>query len=343
MRQLFEIIGSPFSTSPRQARCDAELLAAYTVAYPNRVALLYLWLHRRPGWDPLLEKYYQDLWKRYENSLGVIADIARVLNEWNREHYVIFKSIKPYPASPNDTDLICLAGKAGFERMYQHVLSKGYEFRGWAPQQNTVSAPDGRGKIDLYSEISTDYFSYMDKKKLLPYIVEREINGVPVRLLRTEPETAIVMFHSIFPERTFQLEHFYLPLYALAARDFDLDLFLRYGRESGASFAIKTQMSIVARLHEKHFGFVPAPVASVLNALGRNKAEVRCFEGYNLQAPYLFSPKTFWTAFGLKLFEWHSLKSLFVQGFKMLNPHFFWDVVCSLRKRLSEKGAYHQD
>lgn len=349
---LFELLGSPFVDRKPSRPTDDELLAIYDQAFPNRVALLYLEMHRREGWSAALEEKYQVLKRRESMTFDVIARLGAVLNDHDPDAYVVFKSIKPYPATPNDTDVICLSDAAGYERMYEHLLSRGYVFHEWAPQQRTVydergAASIGKGKkggtyyIDLYSEISTDYFSYMSKARLRPHILTRRINDVPVKLLRAEPELAIVLFHSVFPERTFQLEHFYYPLYTLASPDFDTELFLRFCRESSISFAIATQASLIAKLHQKHFGFVPAPIETILARFGWNERECRRFEAHGNATPYMFSPQTFWTAFAHKCAEWHSLRSLGVQGVKMLNPAFFVDVMRSIRKRMSEKGVYH--
>jgi hypothetical protein len=352
MTSLFELLGSPFVDKPLRRFSDQELLEVYDLAFPDRVALLYLSLHRREDWDQRLEEKYQALKAREQATFDVIARLAEALRDWQPKQYVVFKSIKPYPATPNDTDVICFADPAGYEEMYQHLLSKGYVFHEWAPQQRTVYDARGVGSIgagkkggtyyiDLYSEISTDYFAYMNKQRLKPFVITREVNGVPVRLLRPEPELAIVLFHSVFPERTFQLEHFYLPLHTLAKPDFDLDLFIRFARESGSAYAVKSQASLIAWLHQQHFGFVPEPVRYILAELGANPREVARFKAREGHTPYMFTPRTFWTAFAIKAMEWHCFKSLLWQGTKMLNPKFFLEVMGSIRLRMSEKGTYH--
>lgn len=352
MRLFFELVGSPFVPREPRTFTDEELLSAYDQAFPNRIALLYLSMHRRPGWDPRLEEKYQALHQREQRTFDVIARVAEHLNRWDSANYVVFKSIKPYPATPNDTDVICLGEDADYERMYQHLLAAGYHFHEWAPQQRTIYDARGEGKvglgkkggtyyIDLYTEISTDYFSYMNKRRFRPFVVTRDVLGVPVKLLRPEPELAVVMFHSVFPERTFQLEHFYVPLYTFQQPDFDLDTFIRFSREAGVAYAVSTQCSLIARLHLEHFGFVPEPVDRILRELGSNVREVRQLERMKLTTPYMFTPRTFWLAFAGKTLEWHSFKSLLVQGVKMLNPKFFLDVMRSIRRRMSEKGIYH--
>src|ERR1035441_1537447 len=124
MNLLIDLLGSPFADKPPRRFSDEELLEVYDLAFPNRVALLYLSLHRREIWDSRLEEKYQALKAREQMTLGVIARVAKVLNEWRPDQYVVFKSIKPYPATPNDTDVICLADPLGYEEMYQHLLKK---------------------------------------------------------------------------------------------------------------------------------------------------------------------------------------------------------------------------
>jgi hypothetical protein len=346
------LVGSPFVECSFDTFSDDELLAAYEHAFPNRVALLYLTIHRRPGWLSELEERYQHLASRERMTHSVIARIAQVLEPFEPNDYVVFKSLKPYPATPNDTDVLFLGPKARYESAYQHLLDSGYRFHEWAPQQRTLYDPRGEGKIgvgkkggtyyiDFYEEISTDYYAYANKHRLRPYIVRGIVDGVEVNLLRPEPELAIVLFHNVFPERTFQLEHFYLPLYYLARPDFDTALFTRFVRENKMTVAVRTNLTLVQHLHRRYFGSSPDIVDRILRELGPNEAELKRFVARGEITPYMFSSATFWRAFSEKSLEWYSMRSLGTQATKMLNPVFFWDVVQTLRKRFSERGTYH--
>jgi hypothetical protein len=350
--KLIRVIGSPFVANSRQDLNDDELLNIYDTAFSNRVALLYLGLCRHKGWVSQLEEKYQSLLNRELMTYSVVEKLASLLNAFDAREYVIFKSIKPYPATPNDTDVLWMGDSKSYERMYKYILDAGYLFHYWAPQQRTVHDPRGTGKIgqgkkggtyyiDLYQEISTDYYAYLNKNSIREFIRTEKINGEPVNLLRAEPELAIVMFHSVFPERTFQLEHFYVPLYRVADPSFELDLFAGFCRTNKLSYAVSTHLSMIAALHKKHFGFVPDAIRILCGKLGENKRETERFLVRGEHIPYLFSARTFWVTFAEKTKEWYSLRSLIVQLLKMLNPIFFWDVVKSLRLRLSKEGAYH--
>ena len=349
---LIEVLGSPFCQSATSKYTDKDLLILYEPAFKNRVGLLLLETYRRDGWDSELEEKYQMLKAREQKTLEVIVRLAEKLNQFDQQNYVIFKSIKPYPATPNDTDVLYLGDKEKYQQMVDYLLQNGYEFHEWAPQQKTVYDVQGRdfigkGKkggtyyIDLYEEISTDYYAYLDRNVLRPFIVKRSIDGIAVNLLRPEPELAIILFHNVFPERTFQLEHFYLPLHYLKDSGFDLSLFLDFVTVNRLQVAIRTNFTFIAYLHQKYFGQVPEPVQTILDQLGTNHSELQRFINADLKLPYLFSPKTFWITFFRKSQEWYSFRSLIVQSIKMLNPVFFWDVVKSLKARLGEEGVYH--
>ena len=324
----------------------------YDLAFSNRVALLYLDIHRKPSWSDYLLKRYTELQDRFTKTYSVIADLSTLLNNFCPNNYAIFKSIKPYPATPNDTDVILFGDKEEFKKIITHLYCYGYFFHEWAPMQTTICDPRGIGKtgkgkiggtyyIDLYSEISTDYFLYIDKKCLKPYVFERQINGIKVKTLRQEIELAIILFHNVFPERTFQLEHFYMPLYLLVNQNFNLHTFIQFTESQKLVHAIATNLTIIEYIHQDIFGFKPDPIVNLLKRWGRNDFELNQFKQQGCEMPYLFSPKTFWKTFFHKSHDQSALKSLFVQGIHMLNPLFFADVVKSLRNRFNDKGTYH--
>jgi len=349
--ELIKIIGSPFVKN-RPEVGEKTLEKIYDQAFADRVALLYLTIHRKEGWSPFLEKRYQALNGRREKTLGVIADLGTTLNQLGTDGYAIFKSLKPYPATPNDTDAIVFGKKKKFKAALDTLYDVDYQFHEWAPMQTTLIHPDGKGKtgkgkkggtwyIDMYSDISTDYFLYIDKKSLVPYVETRVINGKKIRNVRKEIELAIILFHNVFPERTFQLEHFYMPLYHLAEDDFDVELMLKFARDQKLTRALATNLTLAEHIHEKIFGFVPVRITEILDRIGRNRPELERFIAKGETTPYMVSPKTFWQTFLDKIYDPAAFKSLVVQGLHMLNPVFFFDVMRSLANRFSERGTYH--
>ncbi|HUU41340.1 MAG TPA: hypothetical protein VMW42_10380, partial [Desulfatiglandales bacterium] len=285
---LIKLIGTPFTSDNSQARSDKYSEQVYEKAFYERVAPLYLHKFKYEGWSSELEGRFQFVQKREKMTLKVLEDLSANLNEWDKNGYVIFKSIKPYPAIPNDTDLLIFGGKKEFNSTLEHLYKLGYVFHEWAPMQTTLYDPRGKGKIgagkkggtyyiDVYQEISTDYVCYLSEKAIKPLVEVREINSVPVKILRPEPELAVILFHNVFPERTFQLEHFYMPLYYLSDPKFDINLFARFTERNRMTYAVKTNLSFVEQLHQSFFGFVPEVLEILLDGWGRNYREVKRF------------------------------------------------------------------
>ena len=348
---LIELIGTPYSNERPQST-DRHLQLIYNKAFNDRVALLYLSLHRRPSWAHELETLYSRLKDRKEKTLGVITGNVDVLEKHCPDKYAIFKSLKPYPATPNDTDVIFFGNRFEFEVVIECLYSDGFLFHEWAPMQTTLIHPDGKGKtgkgkkggiyyIDFYFEISTDYFLYIDKRSLIPYIDTIMINRKMIPVVSKEIELAIILFHNIFPERTFQLEHFYMPLYYLKDENFNINTMIKFAEEQKLTHAIATNLTITEYIHNKVFGFVPEKCSQLLDNWQRNDFELDRFRRMGEETPYMFSPKTFWMTFLRKIQDNAAFKSLLVQGFHMLNPLFFIDVIKSLKMRFSEKGTYH--
>lgn len=348
---LIKIIGSPFVKGFSDVPADV-LEKIYDKAFADRVALLYLTIHRKEGWPASLEEKYQKLNARRNRTLDVISSLGEALNEFSVKDYAIFKSLKPYPATPNDTDVINFGDKEQFKAALDHLHAKNYQFHEWAPMQTTLIHPNGIGKtgkgkkggtyyIDMYSDISTDYFLYIDKRSLRPYVETRELNKTRFQNVKKEVELAIILFHNVFPERTFQLEHFYMPLYHLNENDFDLEVLITFAEEQRLSYAISTNLTLVEYIHKRLFNFVPTPVSKLLDRWGRNTYELSRFITSGEETPYMFSPRTFWITFCHKLRDSNASKSLLFQVLHMLNPVFFADVIKSLKNRFSEKGTYH--
>ena len=350
--ELVRAIGSPFAPSIRQWS-DGDLLTAFPRAFRDRVALLLLDRFRRPDWCVDLEEHYQRLEARRRATMEVIGRAARILNDVVPAHYVVFKSLKPYPATPNDTDVLILP-RGDYERAFAAFLAAGYGYHEWAPTQRTLVDPlglefVGPGKkggtyyIDLYEDISTDYFAYLNPNSIESQILDAVVAGVPVRVLRAEPELAIILLHSVFPERTFQLEHFFLPLHYLKHDAFDGRRFLSFVDANHLRGPVRTALSLVEQLHEEAFGTSPAPLGALLDAIGRSRrARVR-FAGEAFSTPHMFSVYDFFATFAGRLRDPYCLRSLGTQARRMLHPRFFVDVMTSLRKRLSERGTYHQE
>jgi len=201
---LLRIIGSPFLPDSQLEYPD-ESLALYNYAFANRVELLYLEALKRKGKPNILRQQYEELHFRYRETLTTVARIAGLFNS-SAVPYVVFKTVRPYAATPNDVDILFLGSGDQYTKAIELMLDAGYVKFGEAPRQTefydtrgtTHLHLDKKGGIyylDLYQEAATDYFIYMDKRRLCKYVTTIELTeGEQLRIFEPEVELAIIAY-----------------------------------------------------------------------------------------------------------------------------------------------------
>jgi len=145
--QLLQIIGSPFSPPINSLDLSNEQIRKlFELAFENRVELLFLESLTKLDKLKGLEDKYKKLKDRHLMTLSVIARAGSVLSSANIP-YVVFKSIKPYPSTPNDTDILFLGNKKDYTKAYDTFMKNGYREHETAPLQINIYDPRGEGKI----------------------------------------------------------------------------------------------------------------------------------------------------------------------------------------------------
>lgn len=354
IHRLLAYMGTPLIPNDNLDVKQSEIKEIYELALKNRMGLYLLNKYSQILTDDFLVNEYKKLRNRNEMTQKVITKACNLLDKHKIE-YVLFKSLKPYLATPNDTDILIFGNKKQFKNTLKLFYLENYIKHEIAPLQTTICDPRGKEfigpkkkggtyYIDVYFDIGTDYFAYINKNKIRPYVERTVIDHVSISNLKPEIELAILMFHNVFPERTFQLEHFYLPLFYLSKYpNFDIDLFWSFIKNQHLEYAVNTNLTLVNHLHRKVFNNIPKKLQILSNGYSPNYLELEKWSNTNYDMPYLFSPKTFWKSFSQKLKDSHASKSLVIQFLHMLSPPFFFDVLKSLKLRFSAKGAYQQE
>ena len=353
---LFQVIGSPHSQNETIIKLKGNQIdEIFSYSFENRVALLFLEKLDSAGYRLTAEglSNLERLRERRRNTDRVLEKITSVLNEKFQNEWVFFKTLKPFPSTPNDTDWFPFDVR-NHEKMCKHLCENGFSFLEQAPLQTTLIEDSGRGiadsdkrggvwYIDCYKQPGADYFIYLDPLKLKKHITFETIDGVQMPNLSPHAELSAICFHNVFPERTYSIETFYLILHymLLIETEENLDLFIRTSKELHVVRAIVANLKITQSLHIQHFGVPVDSISYVLEELA-GTAILSEKERNPIVLPHYFDVSTFWMCFFEKLQEPLSLKSLFVQFFHMLNPIFFIGVVRILIKRLSRGGTYKQ-
>lgn len=344
------MIGSPFVEKTRNS-IPFESEKLFETAFKNRIGLPYLYVLKNSGKLNLLEEKFRLLKHRNQKTLETVARIANVLNNDGHE-YAVMKTLKPFPATPNDTDILYMGNNEEFNSAVELLKKKGYHFLHMAPMQAEfydsfakeirTDKKGGIFHIDLYKEAAADYIIYLDKHKLAPYLDVKEVLSTKVKVFKPEAELAITLMHGVFPEQSYQLQDFYTVLYFLNQMDdIEIERFIHIVKSNHITAAISASLSITSHLHKLAFGTVPDKLMIILKYLREDKSEMAEFERQGLETPYKYKFITFFKAFWERALDKRGLKSFFVQVFHMLNPVFFVKVILVVLKKQKE-GTYHQ-
>ena len=352
---MFSTIGSPVGTGTTVP--STETLEDLTeFAFKSRVGLLFLdeCLRRGAELGPAARELHQSLSRRRQATDAVMVKLARRLDEVAAGEWVLFKSIKPFASTPNDTDWFPLDPRRHSE-LVEHLQSDGeFKLLEVAPRQTTLIAAEGAGQtdttkrggvyyIDCYRYPSTDYFIYLDPRRLRAHVRHTQVLGYTVPVLAPHVELIAIMFHNVFPERSFSIESYYLIKSYLDQMEEAglLEAFVPLCREHKVEHAVAANLAAVKGIDSAHFSVEDPRVTSVLDDL----APGFVLPGFDPRGvfPHEFSNRVFWRTFASKNRDRTSLQSSLTQAAHMLNPVFFADVVRIIWRRSVKGGVYEQN
>jgi hypothetical protein len=311
--KLLRTIGSPFVSDRELPGSKDEALELYDYATKNKIGLAYLESIKDQAKlaEFGLESKFQEERKRHNDQLITAIRVSELFNSFG-VRYAIFKTIMPYPATPNDVDIIHFGTAEDFETAVETMLQSNYiEVKGQVDAEQRMfhdarscEHPDPNKKdvydVDVYHEISASYVLYLDKRKLEKYVTEIFIAGSELKILVPEAELVTIIIHSIVPEMLCTLFVYYATLYHLARMNTEeIERFIEIAKENNVTFSVKAHCSLVAELHNIAHGFVPAEIGAVLARLGEEKNEVRNLLKNDFKMPHRYG----WSAILRSLLE----------------------------------------
>jgi len=279
--KLLRTIGSPFALGQELPRNYDEALELYTCATKNKIGLLYLGAlkDQEKLESSLKSKYREDCRKRDEQMI-TLNRISKLFNSSNI-NYVIFKSIMPFLAVPNDVDILHMGSDDEYKKAAEIMLQSGYiEVEAPADSSQRMfhdtrvcEHVDPHKKdvydVDLYQKVVASYIVYLDKRKFKRHVIEINMSRNKIKVLRPEAELVALIVHSIIPEQICTLFAYYATLYHLAKMNREeINGFINLAKENNVTFPVRAHFSLVAELHQVAYGFVPEKVEEVLASLG---------------------------------------------------------------------------
>ncbi len=355
-RLIFQTIGWPIGSGT--AHPSPEQLEEVTeFAFKSRVGLLFLdeCVNRGIALGPKALELHASLMARRAATDRVVAKLARRLDEVAAGEWVLFKSIKPFASTPNDTDWFPFDARRHQELVDHLVADGGFKWMEKAPRQTTLIEAGGEGVtdttkkggvyyIDCYVAPSTDYFIYLDPRRMRGMTEIADVVGYPVPILQPHAELTSIMFHNVFPEKSFTIESYYLVKRYLDLMEErgTLAAFVDVCREQKVEYAAAVNLALVRDIDAGQFGIVDPRIAPILAGLGHEGISVKGFDA-NGAFPYEFPASVFWWTFLSKQRDRTSFLSSLNQFAHMLNPVFFADVVRIVWRRTVKGGVYEQN
>ena len=319
--KLMRIVGSPFVSGQEQELSENknEALELYTYATKNKIGLLYLEaLKKQEKLEEFgLKSEYHEECEKHNKQLITTSRISKLLNSAGI-NYVIFKSIMPYPAVPNDVDILHFGSADDYKKALEMIPRSGYIRMVEGSGPLTVMFHDTRdGKlvgryrkdvyniamedrykkgvydIDLYRKVAASYIVYLDKRKLEKYITINEIFCEQIKVLKPEAELVVMIAHAIIPEQICTLFVYYATLHHLVRMNSEeINRFIDITRENNVTFPVKAHCSLVAEVHQAAHGSVPEKIEEILTELGDEANEKNNLLKNNFKMPHHYTWQT---------------------------------------------------
>lgn len=353
--KLLSTVGSPF-TIAKEPNDNEESLELYDHAVKNKMPLLYLEsLKQQKNLNELRSKYEEE-YTCYLKFLNGVARVSEVLNAADQE-FLIFKTIKPFPAVHGDADIIVLGDNDMYGQAIEVLLKAGYVpqlsdlfdvktlnneeeykkaveilvkpthgggkygLKHVSPTGTDFVDPEWKLDIDLQKDLALSYVIYMDKKNFKGYTTETELlNGAKIRTPTPELDMAIVIAHSL-AEQMYLLGECYAFLYRLSEMDKEMiGNFMNILKENRLTMATKSFVTVTAVLCKEAYGEVPDKIEELLNELGYEESEAKRLVKSGFKVPHRYGGRTLIKVFFEKMKEKRFRRSVGTQMVKMSNP-----------------------
>jgi hypothetical protein len=351
IKKILNIIGTPFD-SPHEIEVDRlSCIDLYNIARKNKIGLLFL--ESLAGCYRLPKELVNELSKQREISevlQGTARRVVDILHEFKYK-YAIIKSTYPFPAVPNDVDVLIFGRGKEYRNVIDLMKSRNFQLVGKeAPLETCLhdstrspqhlitsysSAVKDPYDVDLYKQIGAGHIIYMDKDKLTGKISKISVNEATYYVLRLPAEVALSIFHSIYPERLYTLLlHFHILYMIKKMSSADFNEFLDICFEHKMSSAANIVLSLTQTIQEICFGQSPVELIRLREGLGKNRSEIKL-----IRLPYLYSIHNVLDAFWGKKVDLVFTISVMKQLTSMLNPRYSLNIV-NVHKTRSKRDSY---
>jgi hypothetical protein len=328
---LLRVVGSPFTESAYTVPGEA-VHGLYELARRNRMGLLFLTALGESGVPASLEKERASIIEKSEETIRLIKRVALILEDADL-NYSFFKSIRPYPYTTVDLDIIAFDGDV--ESFGKAFTAAGFITLDEGPLSTTFRDPESGIGIDIYDEIGVSKIIYLDKRNLRRHVVDVVVGGGMVKALDPASDLLAVVSHSVLKELMYVLSEYYTTIYTLEAMTArEMRSLVNLSVRNRLSSALSLHLGVSASLHRMAHGVVPDKLYYLLSLFGGDQVAERL----NLSdLPMKYPPLTIGEAFIEKLSEPRLRWSIAQQLRYLLNPSSFLSFIPKLYHQLTRE------
>ncbi|MEM3980069.1 MAG: hypothetical protein QXW86_09400 [Saccharolobus sp.] len=284
MLKLLYTIPTPFYDARYTPESQHEISILLELAKQNKVELLLLEsLDKTMSLPFSFKKRLMELRKKRTEMAITSYRIIDLLEKLGYKA-ATFKTWTPFPAVPNDTDVVILddIDVKEFKLLVQELANK-HSYQIFDAIPYAVSIHDQRCSkhlnpkikdpcdVDLYFEIAANRIIYLNKRLLERHLRDVSIDHEVIQLymLSNEHELLTQLIHCFLPEQIFLLYHYYIFLYFLDK--INLQYFLETAKKAHANYIIVFPLSItldilnIMRSHGRSNGIHKVLVDEFLN------------------------------------------------------------------------------
>jgi len=262
-----------------------KALSLLQLAELNKIPLLYLESLRRFRKHPFLKAQLSRYKNKHRKTLELTVLVSSLLEEFGIP-YMIFKTLKPYPPTLADIDVLLWLSKDLTKA--SHIL----EDRGFKPLNrdlygSTMLSLDHSLNVDLTTEVAASSFIYLDKSLLFKHVTQVKVNGFKVQTLQPHADLVAVATHSLYKEQMYTASDYY----TLALSSQHYQEASKLAENTHTKFALETALKLTHNITINAFG--PSnPLATRLKSLFRDTGVVNVTASTNrsLHLPMKYTP-----------------------------------------------------
>jgi hypothetical protein len=296
-----------------------KALSLLQLAKLNKTPLLYLESLRKLRRHLPLEAQLSRYRDKHGKTLDLTALVSSLFEESSIPH-AIFKTLKPFPCTPADVDIL-LRSKRDLTKASQILEKKGLKPLDRHFHGLTMFSVSHGVNVDLTTEVAASSFIYLDKSLLFEHITRVKVNSFRVQTLQPHADLVAVAAHSLYKEHMYTASDYYT--FALSSQYYQEAL--KLAKSTHTKLALETALKLTRDITINAFG--PSnPLARRLQSLFRSAGTVNAAAPTNrsLDLPVRHTPHLLMRGLLEKILEDPTSRGSLLSALKSaFNPRFF--------------------